>query len=186
MPDRTETALQKLDPAQATDLSQLVELEARWENLRKPLSRSQEEGPFRQTLLGVQKAYDVFRIKLAAYNKRHKPAHMPELLLNTPSRLALWCRAMRQLYLQVEHDPQAQCPLQLLEKAYRCADRMSLRLNKDPVSRPEPPGTIRGAIEHLGALVQWCDDLASGGAQPVTPEVATDPSGVPTRPAHSE
>jgi hypothetical protein len=154
--------------------------------MRKPSSRSQEEGPVRQTLLEVQKAYDAFRNKLTAYNKRHKPAHLPDLLLNTPSRLALWCRAMRQLYLQVEHDPQVQCPLQLLEKAYRCADRISVRLNKDPVSRPEPPGTIRGAIEHLGALVQWCDNLASGGAQPGTSEVDTDPSGVPTRPAHNE
>jgi hypothetical protein len=186
MPDRTENAVQNLDPAQATDLSLLVELEARWENMRKPSSRSQEEGTVKQTLLGVQKAYDVFRIKLAAYNKRYKPAHLAELLLNTPPRLALWCRAMRQLYLQVEHDPQAQCPLQLLEKAYRCADRISVRLNKEPVSRPELPGTIRGAIEHLGALVQWCDDLASGGAQLATSEVDTDPSEVPTRHAHSE
>lgn len=36
---------------------------------------------------------------------------MLELLLNTPSRLAIWCRTMRDLFLQVEDDPQVRCPV---------------------------------------------------------------------------
>ena len=73
----------------------LVELEARWENLRKLPPRAQEGGAATQDLLVIQKAYDAFRGKLVAYNKRYHPAHVPELLLNTPPRLAAWCRSMR-------------------------------------------------------------------------------------------
>ena len=60
---------------------------------------------------GNQRAYEVFHAKLVAYNKRHTPAHVPELLLNSPSRLGMWCCRMRDLYLQVEHDPQSHCPV---------------------------------------------------------------------------
>jgi hypothetical protein len=158
--------MRNLDPAQATELSLLVELEARWENLRKAPPREPAAGSVTQTLLGVQKAYDAFHGKLVAYNKRFTPAHVPDLLLNTPFRLAMWCRVMRALYLRVEHDPQMQCPVHLLEKAYRWAERMSVRLNRGPVSRPAPPGSIPAAIRDLEALVQWCEELAGVAAAP--------------------
>ena len=180
MTSMREAAIKDRSPMQAIDLSVLVELEARWENMRKTPARAQEVGSVTPTLLEVQKAYDAFRTKLAAYNKRYTPAHVPELLLNTPARLAIWCRTMRELYLQVEHDPQAPCPLQLLEKAYRWADRMSVRMNKPRGTWFVPPGTIRAATEALGALLQWCDDLGSGVGPPATSEVITAPSGVPT------
>jgi hypothetical protein len=164
MPETTESTLRTLPAAQAKELSLLVELEAQWENMRKPPSRPQHAGSVTQNLQGVQKAYDAFHSKLVAYNKRHTPAHVPELLLNTPSRLAIWCRAMRELYLQVEDDPQTRCPVQLVEKAYRCAERMSGRMNKECVSRPAAPSTVRAAIENLQALAQWCDALAAVAA----------------------
>jgi hypothetical protein len=167
MPEMREAAMRNLDGAQATELSLLVELEARWENLRKAPPRAPEAGSVTHTLLGVQKAYDAFHSKLVAYNKRYTPAHVPELLLNTPARLAMWCRAMRALYLRVEHDPQIQSPpVHLLEKAYRWAERMSVRLNKGPVSRPAPPGSIPAAIRDLEALGQWCDELGGVAATP--------------------
>ncbi len=106
-----------------------------------------------------QKAYDAFRARLVAYNKQYTPAHVPELLLNTPSRLGIWCRTMRDLYLLVEHDPQGHCPVSLLEKAYRWADHVGTRMNKDRVNRSTPPGNIQAAIRDLEALGQWCDDL---------------------------
>jgi hypothetical protein len=149
------------DPAQATELSLLVDLEARWENLRKTPSPDPEVVAATQDLQAKQKAYEAFRAKLVAYNNQHTPAHVPELLLNTPSRLGLWCRKMRDLYLQVEQDAQIACPVHLLEKAYRWAERMSVRMNKDRVRRSTPPGTIRAAIRDLEALAQWCDDLAN-------------------------
>src|SRR3979411_2936105 len=83
-----------LDPAQAAELALLVELEARWENMRTASSRSAVAEATTEDLHGKQKAYEAFRTKLAGYNKRYAAAHVPELLLNTPSRLGIWCRAM--------------------------------------------------------------------------------------------
>ena len=111
-------------------------------------------------LQSEQKAYEAFHTKLVAYNNRYTPPHVPELLLNTPSRLGIWCRTMRDLYLKVEHDPQGHCPVHLLEKAYGWADRVSAHMNKHRVSRSTSPGTIRAAIQDLEALGPWCDDLA--------------------------
>jgi len=153
-------SVENLDPAQATELSVLVDLEARWENLRKDPSRDSEEGSTTQDLQAKQKAYEAFHASLVAYNNRYRPAHVAELLLNTPSRLGNWCRAMRDLYLIVEHAPRGRCPVHLVEKAYRWADRVSTRMNKDRVSRSTSPGTIPAAIQDLEALGQWCDDLA--------------------------
>lgn len=178
MQEMREAAMRNFDPAQALELSLLVELEARWENLRKTPSQTQEVGSVTQNLVGIQKAYDAFHSKLVAYNKRYTPAHVPELLLNTPARLAMWCRSMRHLYLRVEHDPKVQCPAHLLEKAYRWAERMSVRLNRGRVSRPTPPVTIQTAIQDLEALGQWCDDLASTAGTAATPQTTVVPSGV--------
>src|SRR5689334_15611073 len=118
MPEMTEASVGNLDHAQATELSVLVELEAHWENMRKSLSRSPEAASTVQALQGKQKAYEAFHSKLVAYNNRYTPPHVPELLLNTPVRLGLWCRMMRDLYLKVEQDPRGHCPVHLLEKAY--------------------------------------------------------------------
>ena len=92
MPEPTETPAGTLEPAQAAELALLVELEARWENLRKPPSPTPEVPYSTQELHGRQKTYEAFRARLAAYNQRYRPAHIPELLLNTPARLGLWCR----------------------------------------------------------------------------------------------
>jgi hypothetical protein len=159
---QASSVMMDLDPAQATDLSVLVDLEARWENLRKASPRNRDVGSTTQDLHSKQKAYDAFRAKLIAYNNRYRPAHVPELLLNTPTRLGLWCRTMRDLYLRVEHAPNCHCPLELLEKAYQWADRVGVRMNKDLIVRSTPPITIRAAIEKLEELAQWCDGLAAG------------------------
>jgi hypothetical protein len=148
-----------LDPAQAIDLALLLDLEACWENLRasSPLS---EEPPCTQGLQGKQKAYDGFRAKLKGYNKRYAPAHVPELLLNTPARLALWCRSMRDLYGQLEHITHAPCPSHLLDKAYLRANKMADRMGKARLIPSPTPDTIPAVILALDALRQWCEDLA--------------------------
>ncbi len=149
-----------LDLAQAAELSLLVDLEARWENLRKL-----NLGHSLQDLKARQKAYDAFHAKLVAYNRRYMPKHVSELLLNTPLRLALWCRKMRDLYRQVEHSTLGHCPVHLLEKAYRCADHLATRLHRDPASRPAAlPGTCHDTAGALEALAQWCDALAGVSA----------------------
>jgi hypothetical protein len=116
--------------------------------------------PTTQALLGKQKAYEAYRVKLAAYNKRHAPAHLPELLLNTPTRLGIWCRMMRDLYVRVEQERSSHCAVHLLEKAYRWADRLAEKGSKDRVSRSTPPASLRAAIQGLDALGQWCAELA--------------------------
>jgi hypothetical protein len=72
-----------LGPAQAAELSLLVDLEARWENLRQTSPGDLED------LHGRQKAYDTFHTKLVAYNKQYRPAHVPELLLWSAPRNAV-------------------------------------------------------------------------------------------------
>ena len=180
MSEMRETSVGNLDPAQATELALLVDLEARWENLRQTPSRDPEVVPTTQDLHGKQKAYEAFRAKLAAYNNRYTPAHLPELLLNTPSRLGIWCRTMRDLYLQVEQDPNAHCPVHLVEKAYRWADRVGVRMNKNRNSRLTPPDTIRAAIRDLEALSQWCENLAGVGS---TGSEEQEPEGGEARPS---
>jgi hypothetical protein len=152
-----------VDLAQMAELALLVDLEARWENLRN--SRPATGAPAgAQDLPGKQRAYEVFRARLRGYNKRYTPAHVPELLLNTPQRLGKWCRAMRDLFLRVEADPQVGCPAHLLEKAYRWADRVAGRTGKDPVSRSAPPQSVQAAIRDLEALAKWCDELAGSAS----------------------
>ena len=159
MPEMRETPDRDLDPAQAADLAVLVDLEARWENLRDTPARAAEVRSATRELHGKQKAYEGFRSRLAAYNQRHAPAHVPELPLNTPARLGAWCRRMRDLYLRVEHEPRGHCPAHLLEKAYRWADLVAARVNKDRVGHSPPPGTIRAAIRDLEDLARWCEEL---------------------------
>ena len=178
MPAMRAAAVVATSPEQATDLSLLVDLEARWENLRTTPSPAGGHGT--QDLQGRQRAYESYRAKLVAYNKRYAPAHVPELLLNTPSRLGAWCRAMRDLYLQVEHYPPGHCPAHLLEKAYRRADRVGARLNEEPVRRSPPPGTIRAAVLELEALGRWCEDLVG------VPGPSATPSGGATCHAYGE
>src|SRR4051812_37256310 len=117
-----------LDPAQAAELASLVDLEARWENLRTPASRPPDSQPSIKLLQDKQRAYEGFRAKLAAYNKRFTPTHIPELLLNTPIRLGRWCQTMRDLHARLEPGTSAPFPVHLLEKAYRWADHVAARL----------------------------------------------------------
>jgi hypothetical protein len=155
----SDTLVDNLSPAQTTELSVLVDLEACWENLRKGPSLHVDPGTGLKDLSAKQKAYEAFRVKLVAYNKRYRPAHVPELLLNNPSRLGTWCRAMRNLFLPRQQDAQNHCPLHLLEKAHRWADHIGVRMNRNSLSRATPLITVGDAIRDLEALIQWCDDL---------------------------
>jgi len=148
-----------LGPGQAAELALLLDLEARWENLRTARSPAVPEPSTTQDLHGKQKAYEAFRAKLRGYNQRYTPAHVPEVLLNTPTRLGSWCRRMHDLYVLVEHAPQAPCPVHLLEKAFRCADQLATKAGKERISHPAPPDKIRTALENLEVLALWCEEL---------------------------
>jgi hypothetical protein len=166
MPDTTAPGAETLHPAQAVQLCQLVEVEARWENLRRTPSPDPTVRATTADLQRRQKAYELFHAKLTAYNKAYRPGHVAELLLNNPSRLGLWCRRMRDLCRTAGCDPQCPCPASLVEKAYGWADRISLRQNAPRVSRPLPPTTMAATIRELESLSRWCEALAGADGQP--------------------
>ena len=156
-----ENSFRDLEPVQAAELSLLLDLEAAWQNLLLATSAALEPRAALLDLNGKQKAYETFHIKLVAYNKQYPPGHVPEPSLNSPSRLGVWCRAIRNLCLGVEQSPQRRCPNHLLEKAYRCADRIGVRMNRGTISRPAQPDTIGAVIQELDAIIRWCDNLST-------------------------
>lgn len=158
------------DGALALEMAELVELEARWENLRVA-PRTAAVRATSKDLDRMQRAYESFHAKLVAFNQRYPPGHVPERLLNNPLRLGLWCRQMKDLYLRVEHDPRVAYPVHLLEKAYRCADRIAARMNQAALPRSAPQGDRPAAVRALETLERWCDDLTGlevGTGQPQT------------------
>src|SRR5205814_9393332 len=100
-----------------------------------------------------------FQAHLVAYNQRYAPAHIPELLLNTPARLGKWCWLMRDLCRKVEQAGQIQDCSYLAAKAYRWADKIARRVGKDPVSRESAPGESKHIADVLEFVGQWCSDL---------------------------
>lgn len=150
-----------LELAQALELAQLVELEARWENLR--VFPSVNRGRSTQgDLAAVQRAYDSYHSRLMAYNRGHQPAHVPELLLNTAIRLGRWCAVMAKLFGRIEADSTLRSPVSLVEKAYRRAENIASRLRREPPTRRDPPQTIQAAIEDMGIVAAWCASLQQG------------------------
>src|SRR4051812_11774005 len=103
-------------PHRAVRLAALIDLEARWENLRasRPTSPT---GSLRQDLIVRQRAYEEFRVKLVEFNKNYTPPYVTDFARTTPVRLRAWCLKMRDLYRTFEHDSQIACPIHLLEKA---------------------------------------------------------------------
>jgi hypothetical protein len=152
--------IRNFSTGQARELSLLVELEAGWENLRVCQPIAQEQAPNVKELHQRQKAYETFRAKLMAYNKDFRPAHVPELLLNTAHRLGAWCRWMTELLGAAQHDSQAYYPVHLVEKAYRYADRLSVKGNVERINRPTLSRDIPAAIRELENLAQWCESLS--------------------------
>jgi hypothetical protein len=150
----------QISPVQATELALLVDLEARWENLRLDQSANRGKTLSREELKQIQMAYEAFHGKLVVYNARYKPAHVPELLLNTAFRFQLWCRSLKGLFLVVlQNESPLNCPVHLLEKAYRCADRIADRANKERFARPPLSESIAATVQDLGNLASWCDGL---------------------------
>ena len=155
-----------LDPpsAQVTDLCLLIDLEARWENLRIHYQLATPRmGSTRDELHQIQGAHEAFFTRLVAYNKKYQPAHVPEQLLNNARRLGVWCAKMRDLQLRIQHNPKSQYPVHLMEKAYLRADRLADRVKRDRIGRTVGSDNIQAAIVELEVLARWCDSLASAG-----------------------
>ena len=152
------------DQAQAEALARLVEVEALWENMPPAGTRNKEAPGSVRNLRDKQKAFDSYRAHLVAYNRRYDPAYEAEWAANTPARLAAWCRRMRDLFQRIpDTEP---CPVHLMDKVYRRADRIGVRLAKEPVGRTTPLEHVRDAIHDLGAVAEWCDALSVANAAP--------------------
>src|SRR5579859_7858978 len=121
-------------------LAELIDLEARWENLRA--TRTSATPDSLQELQCNQRAYDLFHTRLVAYNRRYTPRHIPELLINTSVRLEHWCKQLSALFATL--DDKVPFPAHLLEKAYRLADAIATRTNRACASRPAA-GEVRSA-----------------------------------------
>ena len=159
------------DDAQADALAHLVELEARWVSV--PVAVATESASVSVAgLVAKQKAFDAYHAGRVAYNQRFRPAYHGQRPVTTAVRLAAWCRTMADLYRRAGR---SECPVHILDQAYRCADRLRIRLSRDPVRRPEVVTTTAGAIAGLEAVAAWCDGLLPPGSD------AHGPSAGPAR-----
>ena len=159
MPELRHVAKEEIGAAQAGELAVLLNLEARWENLRADRSGTPRVTSVTPDLQAMQRAYDAFRAQLRAYQVRFSPTHATELLLNTPARLGSWCRQVRDLNVRADLSAQVHSPVHLLEKAYRWADRLAGKRRKERVSRATPPSTVEAVFQDLEAVAAWCDAL---------------------------
>jgi hypothetical protein len=146
-------------PNRSEELAVLVNLEARWENLRA--SRASAKPSSLRELQGNQRAYEIFHARLIAYNKRHTPAHIPDKLINTSVRLEQWCKQMSALFTALAKG--VAFPAHLLEKAYRLADAIATRRNCTRAARPVSSAE-RSVTRELEMLAGWCGDLHNADA----------------------
>jgi hypothetical protein len=159
----TEFTAGNLPADQATALARVLDLQARWECLLADAA-----GGFTTTdLQGRQRAYEAYRLRRAEYDARYPTGAVPETTLNTPQRVASWCRIIRGVFRRAE----GECPSGTVEKVYRLADRIAARMRTDSVPR-EPVASLADAVRALDAVSTWCDGLVvvPGGLnwQPVT------------------
>lgn len=146
-----------LESAQAAELLLLLDLEAEWQNLLQTPSLPPEAKARLQNLHGKQKAYAAFHDHLIAYNERYKPVYVPEGDLNSEARLGVWCRAIRDLCLSMARGSQSHYAIHLLKKAYRCADRIAVRMHRGVIPQPTQGNTIGAITLELEELIRWCE-----------------------------
>ena len=156
MSQLTETIADALPPAQAAGLARLIDLQARWENLRDNPGKPPSEYTA-PDLHGRQKAYEAFRAARADYTSRYRAIDVPETSLNTPERVAAWSRAVRAVFRRAEG---GDCPAAAVEKAYRLADRIASRLKRQPVARVAL-ASMGDAVAVLDEVVRWCEAQAT-------------------------
>jgi hypothetical protein len=160
----SEREAERLDAVQAAELVGVIDLQARWENMRAGPAQA-DGGYSTPDLLGRQRTYEAFRSRLATYTARYKAAEMPETTLNSPERVAVWCRAVRAVFRRARFESGAESPTHAVEKAYRLADRIAARLKVEPVGRGSPPDGIGAVVGALDAVIQWCGGLVGPPVQ---------------------
>lgn len=148
----TEAAAEELTPARAAELARVLDLQARWQNLRDGGSQSTAR------LQALQVAFENYRVRLAAYTARNQAEPVPELTPTKPGRLGTWCKTVRGVLRRAE---ELECPTHVVAKAHRVADQIAGRLQAEPVVRGEPTD-VAGAVRALEAVIGWCARLDGG------------------------
>jgi hypothetical protein len=146
-----ESAAERLDPVRAADLTRVLDLQSRWENMR---AEGVDSTPQLQSL---QKAFEAYRMRLVEYTARHRSDQVPDLSPSGPSRLGAWCRAVRAVCRRAAEG--CEHPAHVVSKAQRLADRIAARVSAARVDRQPPPSDMAGVIRELDALILWCDRL---------------------------
>ena len=151
MSQMNESAAERLDPARAAELTRVLDLQSRWENMRAEGSDSTAQ------LQSLQKAFEAYRARLAEYTARHRSVQAPDLSPSGPSRLSAWCRAVRAVFRRAADG--CDCPAHVVTKAHRLADRIATLVSAEPVAREAPPTDMASVIRQLDSLIAWCDRL---------------------------
>lgn len=164
MTQMNENAAERLTPARATELARVLDLQAQWENLRRDGNYSTAQ------LQSLQATFEAYRVRMVAYTARNQSEPLPELSPTQPARLGAWCRTICAVLRRAEG---SDCPIHIVTKAYRVADRIAERLNSKLADR-EPPNDRAAAIRQLGVIIAWCERQAAGlGAAKFEPMGAT-------------
>ncbi len=150
MPPLTESAAEKLTPEQATAMVRVLELQAGWEALLKDKGQKDNQAGLRDR----QKAHDAFQIAWSEYVAKYRASQLPEPTHNVPDRLAVWCHTLRVVFERAERGD----PFHLMAKVYRLADRIAMKLGKEPVER-KPVVDLAAAIRELEVVIAWSDEL---------------------------
>jgi len=137
----TEREAETLPPEQAAALVRILNLQARWDGLLAVKAKEVT------ALHAKQKANDAFRAALRDYTEKYSTARVPEPSHVMPDRMAMWCRTLRALFLKAEGVD----PTEVMDRAYRLADRIAARAGKDPVDRQSG----------LDGVIAWCDAMAT-------------------------
>lgn len=157
MPQMNESVAERLDPARAAELAQLLDYQSRWENMRTDGTESTAQ------LQALQKAFEAYRVRLAEYRVRHRSEQTPDLSPSGPNRLRAWCRTVRAVFRRAEEG--SDCPGHVVTKAFRMADRIAERVKAKPVGRERSPTDMADAIRQLGTVIVWCEGLVGAQVQ---------------------
>ncbi len=146
-----QTEVENFSPGQATEMARILDLQAQWENHRDDPTKNVMS---LHDLRIRQKAFEVFQSALRIYGEKYSNAHLPEMTQNTLERLANWCRILHAVFLRAD----GLSPRHTMAKVYRLADRIALRLGKEPMVK-ESANDVVDAARELEYVIAWCDAL---------------------------
>ena len=153
MTQMTERTAAELTSGQATELVQILDLQARWENHRH---ESSADAGTAADLRARQRAHDQFQAAWQAYTIKHRASDYPQATQSVPDRLAAWCRVLRVVFRLAEGGS----PSRVMAKVYRLADRIAKRVDVGPVAHAVVNDLAKAARE-LDVVIAWCDALSA-------------------------